>query len=433
MQVKKYLATNMQEAVKMIKEDLGSKAIIISTKKVKKGSGAFGLFGKPILEVTAARDETATRPAAPKQTFKPIVKPTTTDYRNELTAPPGYPSSRPPSSDMGGKSIRVIKEDIAELKDLMADLRKGVRREVNDQATVTHLRYEISELKGLIKNLVTQSDELRENELPENLIAIYQQLCCNGIEDKFAKRLVTEVKKKIPQSKLDNFSFVKMYVARMFMQVLNVDAEPLKSSSQWGPKILTFLGPTGVGKTTTLAKIAGSQKIANPSLKIGMITIDTFRIAAVQQLQEYARIIKVPVRVVNDHRQLNQALSDFKDKDLVLIDTAGRSQRDELQMSELRELLKDYSEFNNLLVLSATTKDSDLIEITKRFSTVPLSGVIFTKLDESTNYGSIFNHAIRFKLPLEYLTTGQNVPDDIEMASRERLIDLLLNISGELD
>lgn len=432
MQVKKYLATNMQEAVKMIKEDLGSKAIIISTKKVKKGSGAFGLFGKPILEVTAARDETARAANPIKQTFKPIAKPNT-DYRNEITAPPAYTPQRKAQGDTGGKSIRVIKEDIAELKDLISDLRKGVRRETNDQATVTHLRYEISELKGLIKNLVTQSDELREDDLHENLIAIYQQLCCNGVEDKFAKRLVTEVKKKIPRTKLDNFSFVKMYIARMFMQVLNVDTAPLKKSSQWGPKILTFLGPTGVGKTTTLAKIAGSQKIANPNLKIGMITIDTFRIAAVQQLQEYARIIKVPVRVVNDHQQLNQVLSDFKDKDLVLIDTAGRSQRDELQMSELRELLKDYSEFNNLLVLSATTKDSDLVEITKRFSTVPLSGTIFTKLDESTNYGSIFNHAIRFKLPLEYLTTGQNVPDDIELASRERLIDLLLNISGELD
>ena len=305
MQVKKYLATNMQEAVKMIKEDLGSKAIIISTKKVKKGSGTFGLFGKPILEVTAARDETPRAVSPVKQTFKPITRPNT-DYRDELSAPLGYPLKRP-SSDNGGKSIHVIKEDIAELKDLITDLRKGVKREVNDQATVTHLRYEISELKGLIKNLVTQSDELRDNDLPENLIAIYQQLCCNGIEDKFAKRLVTEVKKKIPRSKLDNFSFVKMYVARMFMQVLNVDSAPLKKSSQWGPKILTFLGPTGVGKTTTLAKIAGSQKIANPNLKIGMITIDTFRIAAVQQLQEYARIIKVPVRVVNDHQQLNQA------------------------------------------------------------------------------------------------------------------------------
>ncbi len=99
-------------------------------------------------------------------------------------------------------------------------------------------------------------------------------------------------------------------------------------------------------------------------------------------------------------------------------------------MSELRSMLTDNKSFDNLLVLSATTKDNDQVEITKRFSTIPLSGIVFTKLDESTSYGSIFNHSIRFKLPLTYLTTGQNVPDDIENASRDRLIDLLLNISA---
>ena len=216
------------------------------------------------------------------------------------------------------------------------------------------------------------------------------------------------------------------------MQVLHVDQNPIDNFSNLGPKVLTFLGPTGVGKTTTIAKIAGSQKIENPDLKIGLITIDTFRIAAVQQLQEYARIIKIPIRVVNDLTQLDHVLNEFKNKDLVLIDTAGRSQRDEMQMAELRDFLHDRDEFHNLLVISSTTKDGDLVEITKRFSTVKLDGVIFTKLDESTSYGSIFNHAIRFKLPLAYLTTGQNVPEDLESASRERLVDILMNISGEL-
>jgi flagellar biosynthesis protein FlhF len=205
---------------------------------------------------------------------------------------------------------------------------------------------------------------------------------------------------------------------------------PTSRGKNEGPRVLTFLGPTGVGKTTTLAKIAGKMKLSKADLKIGLLTLDTFRIAAVQQLQEYARIINAPLRVVNDRNQLEHALEEYHQKDLILIDTAGRSQRDEMQMAELREVLSPYQDFRNLLVLSATTKDGDLIEITKRFSQIPLSGVIFTKLDESTNYGSIFNHAIRFKLPLTYLTTGQNVPDDIEKATRDRLIDLLLNISS---
>ena len=431
MQVKKYIANDMQEAVRMIKEDLGSRAVILSTRKVRKGSGAFGLFGKYVLEVTAAKDEEKQKPA-PKN-FDGLANRQTGYAQSSASEPPSPPEpKREPMRTAGPTAYAGLQEDISELKDLVSDLRKGVRREVSDEANVGHLRYEIHELKQLVGQLVNQSGELRKDDLHENLIALYQQLCFNGIEEKFARKLAEEVQKKVPKEEIENYSYVKIYLARMFMQVLKVDHKPTQKASKFSPKVLTFLGPTGVGKTTTLAKIASAEKMKNPKIKIGLLTIDTYRIAAVAQLQEYARIIKVPCKVGADPAQMEATLAEFRDMDLILIDTAGRSQRDEMQMSELREFLKSYDEFKNLLVLSATTKDSDLIEITKRFSTVPISGVIFTKLDESTNYGAIFNHAIRFKLPLTYLTTGQNVPDDIEGASRERLIDLLLNISGDV-
>jgi len=430
MQVKKYTAANIQEAIKMIKEDLGPRAVIISTRKIRKGTGAFGMFGKPVLEVTAARDNSQ-KSAAPSD-YNALVRqqqPKQTEYEREIVQnPPPYPRKTNTTSDQ--TVMREIQNDVLELKELVTDLRKGHRREVNDGANVAHLRYELAELKNLVSTLVNQSSLLREDDLHENLIALYQQLCFNGVEERFARRLIEEVRKKIPKQEIDNFPYVKIYVARMFMQVLKILTTPTQKEKGEGPRVLTFLGPTGVGKTTTLAKIAGKTKLANPDLKIGLLTLDTFRIAAVQQLQEYARIINIPLRVVNDRTQLEHALEEYLNKDLVLIDTAGRSQRDELQMAELREILKHFKKFKNLLVLSATTKDSDLVEITKRFSTIPLSGVVFTKLDESTNYGSIFNHAIRFKLPLTYLTTGQNVPDDMENATRDRLIDLLLNISA---
>lgn len=433
MRVKKYIAGDMQEAVRMIKEDLGSRAIIISTKKVRKGTGAFGLFGKPVLEVTAAKDEKSMPKTSDPDQYNGLLRKQNSSgssYQNELAQnAPATP--RNVKGEGNQTSQAAIHEDINELKDLVMDLRKGFRREINDDATISHLRYEMSELKNLVSTLVTQSGELRAGDLHENLIALFQQMSFNGVEEKFARRLVEEVQRKIPKAEINNFSYVKVYVARMFMQVLNIDPAPTKKSSKWGPKILTFLGPTGVGKTTTLAKIAGSEKLNNPDIKIGLITMDTFRIAAVSQLKEYGRIIRVPISVVNNPEELNRAVEDYRDKDLILIDTAGRSQRDELQMAELREYLSDSKDFQNILVLSATTKDSDLVEITKRFSRTPLGGVVFTKLDESTSYGSIFNHSIRFKLPITYLTTGQNVPEDIEPASRERLIDLLLNISGD--
>ncbi|MDX2469559.1 MAG: GTP-binding protein, partial [SAR324 cluster bacterium] len=312
------------------------------------------------------------------------------------------------------------------------DLRKGVRRDVNDEANVTHLRYELNELKHMVSDLVSQTGDIKELNLHENLTALYQQLCFNGVEEKFAKKLCEEVNKKVPKAELNNFAYVKVYLARMFMQVINLMEEPTKKAEH-GPKIISLVGATGVGKTTTLAKIAAGEKLKNPDAKIGLVTVDTYRIAAVAQLKEYAKIIKVPCKVVHDHQELEAVLESYKDMDLILIDTAGRSQRDAIQLKELKDLMEGHSDFTNLLVLSSTTKDEDLMEMSKRFAIVPLSGVIFTKLDESTSYGSIFNHSIRFKLPLAYLTTGQNVPEDIETAGRERLVDLLLNISGELD
>jgi flagellar biosynthesis protein FlhF len=430
MQVKKYTASNMQEAIKMIKEDLGSKAVIISTRKIRKGTGAFGMFGKQVLEVTAARDNSIRQTPPPDYgALARQQRPKTSEYEIEISQnTPQYPRKTAAVNDQA--VMKEIQNDVLELKELVTDLRRGHRREVNDGANVAHLRYELSELKNLISSLVNQSSLLREDDLHENLIALFQQLCFNGVEDRFARKLIQEVRKKIPKQEVDNFPYVKIYVARMFMQVLGIMPSPTSRGKNEGPRVLTFLGPTGVGKTTTLAKIAGKMKLSKADLKIGLLTLDTFRIAAVQQLQEYARIINAPLRVVNDRNQLEHALEEYHQKDLILIDTAGRSQRDEMQMAELREVLSPYQDFRNLLVLSATTKDGDLIEITKRFSQIPLSGVIFTKLDESTNYGSIFNHAIRFKLPLTYLTTGQNVPDDIEKATRDRLIDLLLNISS---
>ena len=157
--------------------------------------------------------------------------------------------------------------------------------------------------------------------------------------------------------------------------------------------------------------------------------MDTFRIAAVEQLKVYARIMGVPISVVNTKGELRQAIDKYAQNDVIFIDTGGRSQRDELQMSELRKLFGGEDRIDITLTLSATTKDVDLTDITRRFGELPVASVCFTKLDESTTYGSLLNHLIRFKTPIGYLATGQKVPEDIEVASKERLVDLLLNIS----
>jgi flagellar biosynthesis protein FlhF len=194
-------------------------------------------------------------------------------------------------------------------------------------------------------------------------------------------------------------------------------------------RIMALVGPTGVGKTTTVAKLA-SEQLLKFRQKVGLITIDTFRIAAVEQLKVYAKIMGVPISVVSGRDDLSLAIREFADRDAIFIDTGGRSQRDAVQMSEIYQIFGRDLPIEVYLTLSVTTKDTDQSEITRRFGQIPLAGVIYTKLDESTTFGSIFNHSIRFKTPVAYLTTGQKVPEDIEVATKERLVDLLLNIAG---
>ena len=163
---------------------------------------------------------------------------------------------------------------------------------------------------------------------------------------------------------------------------------------------------------------------------MALITVDNLRIAAVEQLRAYAKVINLPLSIVSDKAELDRTLAGYTDFDVIVIDTGGCSQRDETQMFELREIFDERGRLHNILVLSAGTKDSDNNEITRKFGSMPLDSVIFTKLDESSSYGSLFNHVIRFKKPISYLTTGQNVPEDLEVATKERLVDLLLHISN---
>ena len=191
------------------------------------------------------------------------------------------------------------------------------------------------------------------------------------------------------------------------------------------PKIVALIGPTGVGKTTTLAKIA-AKFVLESSTKVALITADTYRISAVEQLKTYSDILGLPLEIVYNPEALQEAIKKHADKQLILIDTAGRSQYNEFQMKELCELLAVDPNIEKHLVMSSTTKNSDGMELVNNFSICEPSRVIFTKVDETSTHGIILNVLHKRKLALSYLTTGQSVPDDIEPASLERLTEILL-------
>ena len=426
MDLKRYRVNNIQEALQLIKKDLGPEAVIVSTRQVKEGKGTFGLFGKMVLEVTAALDqEQKSAPAKTPPTTQAAAAVAYGIKNQETQSSSNVVPFRSTSTKDSQSLILPIQKDVQELKESIDEIK--IKTATYGDHVINQLKHELGEMRHMLHMIVSQSAHHDDLHLPENLMILFQQMKFGGLEEKFARRVVLEAQKNISEEDLQNFSYVKIFLARMLMKIIKTTngIENIEQSQ----KIVSLIGPTGVGKTTTAAKIC-SEQILQYKRKVALITVDTMRIAAVEQLRAYAKVINVPLSIVSDKVELDRAISSYADYDVIVIDTGGCSQRDETQMFELRDIFDERGRLHNILVLSATTKDSDTNEITRKFGSMPLDSIVFTKLDESSSYGSIFNHAIRFKKPVSYLTTGQNVPEDIELATKERLVDLLLHISG---
>ncbi|MGG2201708.1 AAA family ATPase [Paenibacillus validus] len=217
-------------------------------------------------------------------------------------------------------------------------------------------------------------------------------------------------------------TFVKQSLQRQLLAMLRMEGS---KSIAADTRIAHFVGPTGVGKTTTIAKLAAEQVLKHHR-KVGFITSDTYRIAAVEQLKTYATILNVPLEVVFSPSDLTKAFDNLKDCDLIFMDTAGRNFRNEMYVSELNALLKSSGKSETFLVLSLTTKYKDMKAITSNFSKFKLHKVLFTKMDETDSYGAILNLVREFGLQISYIANGQSVPDDIRVLQEQFIIDLIL-------
>ena len=430
MNLKRYRVKNIKEALAFIKRDLGPDALIVSTRQVKEGKGAFGMFGKTMLEVTAAASEAKKPSARAKavdtkavETYRHDSEISEASMANTFLTPKN--KSALSISDETRKMMLPIQKELQGIRLTLGDLSNqsdGLNNHMMGQ-----LKNELGEMRHMLHILASRSNSLSEPDLPENLLLLYQQMKFSGLEEKFARRIVLEAQRNMTEDDAENYSYVKIFIARMLMKIIKITKglEGLKPQQ----KIVALLGPTGVGKTTTVAKIA-SEQMTKYKRKVALISVDTIHSSAVRQIRSFAKMIKAPISVVNDKSEMNKAISSYEDYESIIIDTDGCSQRNEKQLLEMREFFDERGRIHNYLVLSATSKDSDMNEVTRKFGSMPIDSIIFTKLDESAAYGSLFNHAIRFKKPLSYLSVGQKIPEDIEVASKERLVDLLLNISG---
>lgn len=370
MKIKKYVAPSMPEAMKKIRAELGGDAVILNSKVVQSG-GFLGFFTKKNIEVIAAVD-----PSLQKEHQQMIEQ---QQYEKKAKVP--------------FEEKQVIKEE-------------SIVGQDNGQQ---QLLEEIAQLKKLMA-------EIRVNEHPQAVLypgelkAIHQLLCEQEVSDAIQQELMNKLVEKwyISEEKPSYREALHWLKAFMIEKVSHLTFGKIS----YAKKYLNVVGPTGVGKTTTIAKIA-ADAVLKDKKKVAFITTDTYRIAAIDQLKTYARILCVPLEVCYTAEDFKEAVEKFRSYDVVLIDTAGRNFRNEQYVKDLQDMIQFDESMETYLVLSLTAKQKDMEEIYEQFSSVNINKFIFTKVDETANYGAIINMIDKYQIGVAYLTNGQDVPDDI--------------------
>jgi flagellar biosynthesis protein FlhF len=452
MQIKKFEAPSIQEALEAIKRELGPEAIILQTKRNRKG---FGLMGDASVEVTAAISDRSLN----KRSFseRRIPEPERERIRN-------LPASQQAAileKSVEREKARANRVDAINIPKKLterryaeidpheipaatrtsapagASLAKGTAAfaSVSLEEEVRHLKRMIEELKiaqdegGTGSGATAFASQLQDNP---SLMDAFEHLLMNGVDKRYSLGLVRKAgfelgpqESRNPDAVLDQVTYEVMTALDTLNPVENLQPG---SRGDAGPFCLALVGPTGVGKTTTLAKLA-SLAVLKKNLRVGLVNLDVYKVAAFDQLQTYAKILNVPFRSAQNLEELQSAIADFRSLDLVLIDTTGRSPRDEQSLKEMSELVRSLDlPVQTHLCVASPTRDLELYDIANRFSVFKPTALCVTKLDESSLFGSIFNAACRSKLPLSYFTTGQRVPEDLEDATRERVAALIMDL-----
>lgn len=286
---------------------------------------------------------------------------------------------------------------------------------------------DIKEIKSLLSMLISSKDYFSQLQLQQPLAEIYHSLLTRGLDEKQTFLLLRKALSESKEGPCRKKELIAAFCRHLLSKVHLTN--PFRGDSLARAKCFTFLGPTGVGKTTTLAKLAAHLKIKR-HLEVAVISIDTYRIGAVDQLQHYAEILNVPMAVAQTAEELARAKEHFKHYDVILIDTIGKNFLHKKHLQDLMSILNGEKGIQHLLVLSATAKDEDLRQTIRQFDAMKIQSLIFTKLDETLSPGSMFNQLLRFSHPLSYLGTGQCVPEDIRLANHKNLLAFLFPSGG---
>lgn len=452
MDLKTYQGNSLAEALEKVKKDLGREAVILHTRTIKKG-GILGVGARTLVEITASRTVNVLHPAERSTPFTPA-----TAAAKPPPAPRGEPTRRIPPAPRAPAPAAPSP-------------RPAPREPVFDSATHTELarltdsfRGEMDQLRGMVRELLgrpTPSAWSPAPDVPEELRSYYTQLIQSAVADEIARDVIDKAKARLNECKArlaaraeqktggsasetpkvgkegkSLEAVLRDLVPAVLLETVErllPPTEPIQLPANGRPKLVALVGPTGVGKTTTIAKLAAHFKLREHK-RVGLITIDTYRIAAIDQLKAYAEILSIPLQVVLTPGEMAATVETMRDMDVVLIDTSGRSQNDAQRLGELRGFLEAASQaagqgggLETHLVLSCTSHPGQLVQVAEKFAILGVDRVVFTKLDEAVGLGVILNVSNRLNLQLSYLTTGQDVPDDMEVSHRRRIAELILN------
>lgn len=516
MKIKKYEVSDMKEALRMIKEDLGSDAVILSTRKVMK-SNNFGLFARPVLEVTAAVEydgEPLSRGAVKQPKTQNVVKqqkpvdvpkPAITSGYGYGAYPSGYavtpkPQASKQSKSKPGSVIRsqttksstgynkftfdelitddylaeamadagikdndeelyappaVLREDdnddvvpayiprdkktvsnvkpVTEKKESVSNSEGKSQAELNAERMAavikavgldkfTNLLDDIGDIKKQLANMQNNMSSSMVIDLPARLKDYHSLFLKNGVDDIISYRLLKVIEKEIADKEM-TAAQIKGAAVDKLASLLPLE---LGYSDIINGRITAFAGPTGVGKTTTIAKIAASMALKYGK-KVCLITVDNFRIGAVEQLKTYAEIVNLPLYVATSPDELKRVIAKVKNKyDSILIDSMGRGQYDTAQIEGIKEFFSVDPQIVTVLVLSMASNHNELYDTYDRYEVLKPDYLIFTKLDETKYFGPLINLPVKKKIPLLLVTTGQNVPDDMEIPDGRKIARRML-------
>jgi flagellar biosynthesis protein FlhF len=466
MDLKTYQGNSMAEALEKVKKDLGREAVILHTRTIHRG-GWLGFGARTLVEITASKSVNVLHPAERRtmlsrdaeapgseaRASEPRAQARGGTYDAPRYAQPG--ASRPPQRTAAGAASAAM-SDASGIPEAAIEAAAGA-----DLSPLTSsFRGEMEQLRGMVRELLNRPSTPvwgPNPDVPDELRDYYMQLLQSAVADEIAREVIVRAKARLAECKTrlaeraeqkGNGSSKPGTEGRSMEAVLRdlipvvllesiekllPPADPIQLPAGGGPKLVALVGPTGVGKTTTIAKLAAHFKLREHK-RVGLITIDTYRIAAVDQLRAYADILSLPLQVVLTPEEMSMAVELMRDLDVVLIDTSGRSQNDAGKLADLRTFLDaaraaagEAAGLETHLVLSCTSHPLQLLQVAEKFGAMGVDRVVFTKLDEAVGLGVILNVSHRLNLRLSYLTTGQDVPEDMEIGHRRRVAELILN------